>query len=79
MPRFRLFHLTLRRRTALYFSIGLTAVILSTLLITRYFFLYSINELEDLELERANKQAFSVIQMMARQLEERSFRLGVLG
>ncbi|MBE4606153.1 bifunctional diguanylate cyclase/phosphodiesterase [Vibrio navarrensis] len=73
MPRFRLFHLTLRRRTALYFSIGLTAVILSTLLITRYFFLYSINELEDLELERANKQAFSVIQMMTRQLEERSY------
>ncbi|EJK2113603.1 bifunctional diguanylate cyclase/phosphodiesterase [Vibrio navarrensis] len=73
MPRFRLFHLTLRRRTALYFSIGLTAVILSTLLITRYFFLYSINELEDLELESANKQAFSVIQMMARQLEERSY------
>ncbi|MBE4589359.1 bifunctional diguanylate cyclase/phosphodiesterase [Vibrio navarrensis] len=73
MPRFRLLHLTLRRRTALYFCLGLVGVILSTLLITRYFFLYSINELEDLELERANKQAFSVIQMMARQLEERSF------
>ncbi|MGL0927096.1 CHASE4 domain-containing protein [Vibrio vulnificus] len=73
MSRFRLLHLTLRSRTALYFGLGLTGVILSTLFITRTFFLYSLDELENLEVSRANKQAQAVIEMMISLQEDRSY------
>ncbi|EHU9443948.1 EAL domain-containing protein [Vibrio vulnificus] len=73
MSRFRLLHLTLRSRTALYFGLGLIGVILSTLFITRTFFLYSLDELENLEVSRANKQAQAVIEMMISLQEDRSY------
>ncbi|ROV57739.1 EAL domain-containing protein [Vibrio ponticus] len=48
-------------------------MIISFLFISRYFFLYSLNELENMEISRASKQAQSVINMMVTQQEERSY------
>ncbi|NVC62497.1 EAL domain-containing protein [Vibrio sp. 05-20-BW147] len=73
MTRFRLLHLTLRSRTALYFGFGVAGVILSTLFVTRWFFLYSLNELENYEINHANHQAKAVIEMMVSQQKARSY------
>lgn len=37
-------------KTALLFALGLVGVVLSSLLLTRYFFLYSLYELENMKL-----------------------------
>ena len=73
MPSFRLFKSNLRYKTVMYFSLGLAGMIISFLFISRYFFLYSLNELENMEITRASYQAQSVIEMMVRQQEERSY------
>lgn len=64
MSNFRLLTSSLRGRTALYFGLGVASIILSTLFITRWFFLYSLDELENHEINQANHQAQSVIDMM---------------
>lgn len=69
-------HLTnsnLRYKTALYFSLGLLGMVISFLLISRYFFLYSLDELENMEIDHANKQALAVVDMMVTQQEEASY------
>ncbi|MBA5763827.1 EAL domain-containing protein [Vibrio sp. 404] len=73
MHSFRLFNSNLRYKTVMYFSLGLAGMIISFLFISRYFFLYSLNELENMEIKRASHQAQSVIQMMVHQQEERSY------
>ncbi|MGR5195603.1 EAL domain-containing protein [Vibrio rotiferianus] len=73
MLNFRLLTLNLRYKTALYFSLGLLGMIISFLFISRYFFLYSLDELERTEITHANQQAHSVINMMVNQQEESSY------
>lgn len=73
MNSLRLFNSNLRYKTALYFSLGLAGMIISFLFISRYFFLYSLNELENMEISRANNQAHAVIEMFIDQQEERSY------
>ncbi|OOF04084.1 hypothetical protein BZG80_08515 [Salinivibrio sp. MA440] len=53
---------TLHSKAALIFILGLLAIIFSSLLLTRYFFLFGIDHLEDIEITRANQQAKAVIQ-----------------
>jgi PAS domain S-box-containing protein len=48
-------------------------MIISFLFISRYFFLYSLDELERTEITHANQQAHSVINMMVNQQEESSY------
>ncbi|MDF2153519.1 EAL domain-containing protein [Vibrio sp. CAU 1672] len=70
MSSFRRLNASLRHKTALYFSLGLVGMIVSFLFITRYFFLYSLDELERMDITKASRQAQSAISMMvARQLE----------
>lgn len=57
-------YITLHTKTALLFSFGLIGVVLSCLLIIRYFFLYSLDQLEDTEVRRASHQAEAVIGTM---------------
>ncbi|WP_282066109.1 EAL domain-containing protein [Vibrio rotiferianus] len=73
MPNFRLLTLNLRYKTALYFSLGLLGMIISFLFISRYFFLYSLDELERTEITHANQQAHAVINMMVNQQREISY------
>ena len=73
MPNFRLLTLNLRYKTALYFSLGLLGMIISFLFISRYFFLYSLDELERTEISHANQQAHAVINMMVNQQREISY------
>lgn len=73
MPNFRLLHLNLSFKTALYFTFGLFGMIVSFLLISRYFFLYSVDELESMEISAANQQAQAVIQIMVKQQEKSSY------
>lgn len=73
MHSFRLFNSNLRYKTVMYFSLGLAGMIISFLFISRYFFLYSLNELENMEITRASNQAQAVINMMIQQQEERSY------
>ncbi|MGR5234151.1 EAL domain-containing protein [Vibrio rotiferianus] len=73
MLNFRLLTLNLRYKTALYFSLGLLGMIISFLFISRYFFLYSLDELERTEITHANQQAHSVINMMVNQQQESSY------
>lgn len=49
------------------------AVIFSCLFVTRYFFLFSINELEDIEIRRASLQAKAVIENLATRQEDASY------
>ncbi|WP_051488262.1 hypothetical protein [Salinivibrio socompensis] len=53
---------TLHSKAALIFIVGLLAIIFSSLLLTRYFFLFGIEHLEEIEITRANQQARAVIQ-----------------
>lgn len=69
----RLRFITLHTKTALLFSVGLVGIILSSLFITRHFFLYSLNELESIEIHRDSNQAQSVIQDLLVQQEKRSY------
>ncbi|EKO3367751.1 EAL domain-containing protein [Vibrio fluvialis] len=71
MSRFR--SVKLHTKTALLFSLGLMAVIFSCLFVTRYFFLFSINELEDMEIHRASNQAQAVIKSLVNRQEKNSF------
>ncbi|MEX3071077.1 EAL domain-containing protein [Vibrio alginolyticus] len=48
-------------------------MVISFLLISRYFFLYSLDELENMEIDHANKQALAVVDMMVTQQEEASY------
>ncbi|WP_045458472.1 bifunctional diguanylate cyclase/phosphodiesterase [Vibrio campbellii] len=73
MNNIRLFNLNLRYKTALYFALGLLGMIISFLFISRYFFLYSLDELENMEISRANHQAQAVIEMMVKQQQESSY------
>ncbi|WP_436718993.1 EAL domain-containing protein [Vibrio diabolicus] len=73
MKTLRLFNLNLRYKTALYFSLGLLGMVISFLFISRYFFLYSLDELEDMEINHANQQALAVIDMMVSQQESASY------
>ncbi len=73
MNPFRLFHPTLQTKTALYFILGLMGVTLSCLLITRYFFILAIDDLENSELQQASNQAHSVIVDLSRDIEGRSY------
>ncbi|SIO32165.1 EAL domain-containing protein [Salinivibrio sp. ES.052] len=54
--------ITLHSKAALIFVLGLLGIIFSSLLLTRYFFLFGINHLEDIEITKANQQAKAVIQ-----------------
>ncbi|NMT92918.1 hypothetical protein HKB31_03785, partial [Vibrio alginolyticus] len=69
----RLFNLNLRYKTALYFSLGLLGMIISFLFISRYFFLYSLDELENMEIDHSSQQAIAVIDMMVTQQEGSSY------
>lgn len=60
-------------KTALLFALGLVGVVLSSLLLTRYFFLYSLYELENIEVRRASAQAASVIESITKNQEEASY------
>ncbi|NAW61118.1 EAL domain-containing protein [Vibrio sp. V31_P5A7T61] len=60
-------------KTALLFALGLVGVVLSSLLLTRYFFLYSLYELENMEVRRASTQASSVIESIIKSQEEASY------
>lgn len=63
----------LHTKTALIFTVALAAVIFSCLFVTRYFFLFSINELEDIEIRRASQQGKAVIQNLATRQEDASY------
>lgn len=71
MSRFRL--VKLHTKTVLLFSLGIMAVLLSCLFVTRYFFLFSLNELEDMEIHRASDQAQAVIQSLVSRQEKNSY------
>ncbi|WP_168174096.1 EAL domain-containing protein [Salinivibrio sp. YCSC6] len=58
----RTLFVTLHSKAALIFLLGIVGIIFSSLLMTRYFFLFGINHLEDIEITRANQQAKAVIQ-----------------
>ena len=73
MQTLRLSNLNLRYKTALYFSLGLLGMVLSCLFISRYFFLYSINQLEDMEINHANQQALAVVDLMVSQQTTNSY------
>lgn len=73
MQTFRLSNLNLRYKTALYFSLGLLGMVLSCLFIVRYFFLYSVNQLEDMEINHANQQALAVVDLMVSQQTTNSY------
>ncbi len=68
--RFRF--VTLHTKTAFLFALGLAGIIFSSLFLTRYFFLYSLNELENLEIHEASSQAFHVIESLSARQEEAS-------
>ncbi len=68
--RFRF--VTLHTKTAFLFALGLAGIIFSSLFLTRYFFLYSLNELENLEIHQASSQAFHVIESLSTRQEEAS-------
>ncbi len=73
MQTFRLSNLNLRYKTALYFSLGLLGMVLSCLIISRYFFLYSVDQLENMEIDLANQQALSVVDLMVSQQNANSY------
>lgn len=73
MQTIRLSNLNLRYKTALYFSLGLLGMVISFLFISRYFFLYSLDELENMEINHANKQALAVVDMIVTQQKEASY------
>lgn len=63
----------MRTKTAVLFAAGLLGIVLSSLFITRYFFLYSLDDLERTQIERASTQASAVIKTLIHQQEERSY------
>lgn len=65
--------INLEIKTALLFALGLIGVVLSSLLLTRYFFLYSLDELENIEVHRASHQALSVIESLVQRQEDTSY------
>ncbi len=73
MQTFRLSNLNLRYKTALYFSLGLLGMVLSCLIISRSFFLYSVDQLENMEIDQANQQALSVVDLMISQQSASSY------
>ncbi|MGY0614841.1 bifunctional diguanylate cyclase/phosphodiesterase [Vibrio sp. FJH11] len=73
MQTFRLSNFNLRYKTALYFSFGLLGMVLSCLFISRYFFLYSIDQLENMEIDHANQQALAVVDLMVSQQTTNSY------
>ncbi|MBR9786406.1 MAG: EAL domain-containing protein [Vibrionaceae bacterium] len=48
-------------------------MVLSCLVISRYFFLYSVNQLENMEIDHANQQALAVIDLMVSQQAANSY------
>ncbi|NIY93527.1 EAL domain-containing protein [Vibrio diazotrophicus] len=68
----RLRFVTLHTKTAFLFAVGLASIIFSSLFLTRYFFLYSLNELENIEIHRASSQAYAVIDSLSVRQEEAS-------
>ncbi len=68
--------INLEMKTALLFVVGLISVVLSCLFLTRYFFLYSLYELENIEVHRASHQALSVIDAIVQRQEEASYDWG---
>ncbi|MGP8305503.1 bifunctional diguanylate cyclase/phosphodiesterase [Vibrio sp. YIC-376] len=48
-------------------------MVISFLFISRYFFLYSLDELENMEINHANKQALAVVDMIVTQQKEASY------
>ncbi len=71
-PR-HLLNSNLRYKTALYFSLGLLGMIISFLLISRYFFLYSLDDMENMEIHYANQRALAVVDMMVNQQKDASY------
>ncbi|MCG3728509.1 bifunctional diguanylate cyclase/phosphodiesterase [Vibrio cincinnatiensis] len=65
--------INLEIKTALLFAVGLIGVVLSSLFLTRYFFLYSLYELENIEVHRASNQALSVVESVVQRQEESSY------
>lgn len=65
--------LTLKTKTALLFATGLLSILLSSLFITRYFFLLSIDQLELDQIVKANRQAESVIERIVEAQNERAY------
>ncbi|OOE88068.1 EAL domain-containing protein [Salinivibrio sharmensis] len=55
---------TLHSKAALIFILGLLAIFISSLLVTRYFFLFGISHLEDIEIARSNDQAQAIIERL---------------
>ncbi len=70
LSRFRF--VTLHTKTAFLFALGLAGIIFSSLFVTRYFFLYSLNELENIEIHKASSQAYFVIQSLSKRQEDAS-------
>ncbi|MDV6249927.1 EAL domain-containing protein [Vibrio sp. EA2] len=48
-------------------------MVLSCLIISRYFFLYSVDQLENMEIDHANQQALSVVDLMVSQQSANSY------
>lgn len=69
--RFRF--VTLHTKTAVLFVVGLAGIIFSSLFLTRYFFLFSLNELENIEIHKSSSQAFFVIESLSTRQEEASY------
>lgn len=69
----RLLNLKLQTKTALYFIFGVLGITLSCLYITRYFFLVSLDSIENVEAKRASEQAQNLITTMVQDLEDRSY------
>lgn len=68
----RLRFVTLHSKTAFLFAVGLAGIIFSSVFLFRYFFLYSLNELENIEIHKASSQAYSVIHSLSVRQEEAS-------
>ncbi|WP_246201063.1 bifunctional diguanylate cyclase/phosphodiesterase [Vibrio ziniensis] len=64
---------TLHTKTAFLFAVGLAGIIFSSLFLTRYFFLFSLNELENIEIHKASSQASFVIRSLSSRQETASY------
>lgn len=64
---------TLRTKTVILFATSILGVIISCLLITRYFFLVNIHKVEEMQIERLSSQAQAVIESIVASQEEHSY------
>lgn len=65
--------LSLRRKTALLFGLGLLGIVLGCLFITRAFFLYSLDQLESQEIAQDGYQASAIIHQVIETQAERAY------